>query len=670
MLTLGPPEAEEQLRDAMAIGADRAILLETDGADWDPEATAAALVEVIRPRAPDLVIFGNESADSGGFQVGIRVAHALGRPIVTGLKAIAVEDGARALRAGGRLGARRLPRAAAGRRDGQGGDQPAALPVGAGEAAGAPQADRPAAAGGRPRRGWRWCGWSCPRARASRPRCSARGRAPRPRSSSCSSGWGSREHARLHRGRRRARAAGAELRARVRRGVEAIAVRLGAGRCTGVRHAARGGDRRLCARRRGRARSPRCRPTTVVAAGHRPRQRGARARGGDDRRRVRRQRDRGASGDEVTRQRWGGSAARGGAAARRREADDRRAARGGDRGGRRRRRPCETFTPRAASRRGPGRARGRARRGASTGGVSLADAPVVVSGGRGVGSAEGFAPIEELAGLLGGVVGCSRAVTMAGWRPHTDQVGQTGTKISPDLYIPCGISGATQHMAGCKGAKKLLAINSDPEAPIMASADYAVDRRRAGDRAGDHRRAAPGARRVIASAIALAAAIAVAGTLFARRALLLDPARPDGRGRRASTRADDVPDRLRAEAVVVVGQRKLLQRLIPGLMHAFIFWAFIVLFPAIFIAMIEIVDPDSAPDWALVRRAVGRLLRARADRRRDRVLHPQGRPAAPVRGQPPRRGGPDPAVDRRHRRRRCCSCTRPTSACSRGRTCC
>jgi electron transfer flavoprotein alpha subunit len=110
----------------------------------------------------------------------------------------------------------------------------------------------------------------------------------------------------------------------------------------------------------------------------------------------------------------------------------------------------------------------------STGGLSLAEAPVVVSGGRGVGSAEGFAPLEELAGLLGGVVGCSRAVTSAGWRPHTDQVGQTGTKISPELYIPCGISGATQHMAGCKGAKKLLAINSDPEAPIMASADYAV----------------------------------------------------------------------------------------------------------------------------------------------------------------------------------------------------
>ena len=108
------------------------------------------------------------------------------------------------------------------------------------------------------------------------------------------------------------------------------------------------------------------------------------------------------------------------------------------------------------------------------GGVSLADAKVVVSGGRGVGSAEGFAIIEELAGLLGGAVGCSRVVTSAGWRPHTDQVGQTGTKISPDLYVACGISGATQHIAGCKGAKKLLAINADPEAPILASADYAV----------------------------------------------------------------------------------------------------------------------------------------------------------------------------------------------------
>jgi electron transfer flavoprotein alpha subunit len=111
---------------------------------------------------------------------------------------------------------------------------------------------------------------------------------------------------------------------------------------------------------------------------------------------------------------------------------------------------------------------------ASAAGVSLADADVVVSGGRGVGSAEGFAVIEELAQLLGGAVGCSRAVTSAGWRPHTDQVGQTGTKIAPEIYIACGISGATQHMAGCKGAKRLLAINEDGEASIFASADFAV----------------------------------------------------------------------------------------------------------------------------------------------------------------------------------------------------
>ena len=112
--------------------------------------------------------------------------------------------------------------------------------------------------------------------------------------------------------------------------------------------------------------------------------------------------------------------------------------------------------------------------GASSGGVTLEEASVVVSGGRGVGSAEGFAIIEELAGLLHGAVGCSRAVTSAGWRPHTDQVGQTGTKVAPELYIACGISGATQHMAGCKGAKKLLAINADGEASIFAHADYGV----------------------------------------------------------------------------------------------------------------------------------------------------------------------------------------------------
>jgi electron transfer flavoprotein beta subunit len=97
VLTLGPPVAEEQLRDAMAIGVDRAVLLETDGGDWDPVATAAAITDAVRAQEAasglfDLILFGNESADSGGFQVGIRVARALGRPIVTGATGLDVRD--------------------------------------------------------------------------------------------------------------------------------------------------------------------------------------------------------------------------------------------------------------------------------------------------------------------------------------------------------------------------------------------------------------------------------------------------------------------------------------------------------------------------------------------------------------------------------------------------
>jgi electron transfer flavoprotein alpha subunit len=111
---------------------------------------------------------------------------------------------------------------------------------------------------------------------------------------------------------------------------------------------------------------------------------------------------------------------------------------------------------------------------AGTGGVSLATARVVVGGGRGVGGPDGFAPLEELAGLLGGVVGVSRVVTSEGWRPHKQQVGQTGTKITPELYLACGISGAIQHIAGCSGAKHIIAINTDAGAPILAHADYAV----------------------------------------------------------------------------------------------------------------------------------------------------------------------------------------------------
>ncbi|MEM9565283.1 MAG: electron transfer flavoprotein subunit alpha/FixB family protein [Actinomycetota bacterium] len=107
-------------------------------------------------------------------------------------------------------------------------------------------------------------------------------------------------------------------------------------------------------------------------------------------------------------------------------------------------------------------------------GVTLSTAPVVVSGGRGVGSADGFAALEELAELLGGRVGCSRAVTNNGWRPHRDQVGQTGTRIAPEIYIATGISGAIQHWVGAMASKKILAINTDPEANMVVKADYAV----------------------------------------------------------------------------------------------------------------------------------------------------------------------------------------------------
>ena len=109
-----------------------------------------------------------------------------------------------------------------------------------------------------------------------------------------------------------------------------------------------------------------------------------------------------------------------------------------------------------------------------TGTIRLDTARVVVGGGRGVGSKEGFEVLEELAGLLGGAVGGSRVVTNLGWRPHSDQVGQTGARIAPDLYIACGVSGAIQHIVGCKGSKRILVINKDQNAPIVARADWAV----------------------------------------------------------------------------------------------------------------------------------------------------------------------------------------------------
>ena len=502
VLTLGPEEATDQLREAMAVGIDRAILLQTDGGEWGAVATAAAIVDAIRAREAvdgpfDLILLGNEAADTGDYQVGVRVAVALDRPVVSGAKGLEVRDetvSARREAPGGGWEVYEIPRPAV--VTVKEGHQPAALPVGPGSAPRSEEGDRDRRArpgGGR--------AGSDPPARAGREGecrrdpgrgsggCAARRRgAAAPRADRMILVVVEHEAGTVDRlssealtlGRSLAEATGGPLQAVVwGPGAGAAAAPLGAAGVAAVHEIA---DPRLtdyAPEALGKALAQlieRDAPAAVIGTGS---ERGAEVLAHAAARlgvplaanvtEVR-------PGEpwQVTRQRWGGSlleearldgpvrlltvaphafapvsASAAGAPA-----------------------TVQSFAPDLTDR--DFRVRITSHVPAEEGAISLADARVVVGGGRGVGSAEGFAQLDELAALLGGTVGVSRVVTSAGWRPHAQQVGQTGTRIAPDLYIACGISGAIQHMVGARSAKAILAINTDRDAPMVTRATYAV----------------------------------------------------------------------------------------------------------------------------------------------------------------------------------------------------